>query len=197
LSQLLHHKDQELLCELKKGSKKSFEEIFHRYWPQLYRIAYSKLKSKNEAEEIVQEIFVNLWQGRDHLHILNLEHYLKSAIKFRVISNIRKEISKQKYWDYYKQFIPGYHSATEESVEYDDLDQALEKAILKLPAKSQLVFKLNRIQGLSIEEISNQLNVPRRTIEHHLTQSTRSLRIILKDYTLLVGAIFTDLAGFF
>jgi RNA polymerase sigma-70 factor (ECF subfamily) len=96
---------------------------------------------------------------------------------------------KEKYWDYYRKFIPDYNSNTQEVVEYADLDHALKRAIKKLPKKTKLVFELNRLQGLSIEEISERLNVPRRTIEHHLTKSTRSLRIILKDYILFSGWI--------
>lgn len=156
----------------------------------MYRVAYSKLKSKNEAEEIVQEIFVNLWQGRESLLILNLPHYLKAAVKLRIISRIRSQIVREKYWNYYKDFIAGASSEVEELVEYEDLGSALEKAIEKLPEKSQLVFKMNRIEGLSINEISDKLKVPRRTIEHHLTKSRQSLKLILKDYILFSGWIF-------
>jgi RNA polymerase sigma-70 factor (ECF subfamily) len=184
LNEFINHTESELLQGLRNGEKKSFEEIFNRYWLQLYRIAYSKLKSKNEAEELVQEIFFNLWQGHQTLLIHDLSHYLKASVKLRVISRIRSKIVREKYWTYYQQFIPGYRSLTDESVEYRDLYGAFEKAMSQLPQKSQIVFKLNRIQGLSIDEISDQLKIPRRTIEHHLTKSTRSLKVLLKDFIL-------------
>lgn len=187
MSEFSNHSDEDLLNQLKSGCEISFKEIFNRHWLPLYRIAYSRLKSKNDAEEIVQEIFVNLWQGRQTHTIINLSHYLKVAVKHRVISRIRSQIVKEKYWDYYKKFIPNFDLATEELVELSDLDHALNKAIQKLPEKTQLFFRLNRIQGLSIEEISDRLKVPRRTIEHHLTKSTRSLKVMLKDYILFSG----------
>ncbi len=184
MNELNSHTEQELLAGLRNGKPKCFEEIFNRYWLQLYKLAYAKLRSKNEAEELVQEIFFNLWKGHKVLMINDLSQYLKAAVKLRIISGIRSKIVRENYWKYYQLFIPGHGRFTEESIEYVDLHGALEKAMNQLPQKSQLVFKLNRIQGMSIEEISDHLKIPRRTIEHHLTKSTRSLKVILKDFIL-------------
>jgi RNA polymerase sigma-70 factor (family 1) len=178
--------DEALLMELRNNCRKAFEEIFKRYWADLYRVAYARTKSREEGEEIVQEIFAALWKNRNTIIIEDLSHYLFSAVKKRVISNIRGKIVHQKYWDFYGQFIDDGTFATDEAVAYAALDEAVEIAIRQLPEKSQQVFRLNRLEGQSVSEISKNLNIPKRTIEHYLTKSIRALRVHLKDYILIV-----------
>jgi RNA polymerase sigma-70 factor (family 1) len=178
--------DEALLLELRDDSRKAFEEIFKRYWADLYRVAYSRTKSREEGEEIVQDIFAALWKNRNTFVIENLSHYLFSAVRKRVISNLRSKMVHQKYWDFYSQFIPEGTMATDEAVDYAVLDEAVENAIRQLPEKSQQVFRLNRLEGQSVSEISKNLNIPRRTIEHYLTKSIRALRVHLKDYILIL-----------
>jgi RNA polymerase sigma-70 factor (family 1) len=181
-----NHNDEELLAELLKGNKVAFEEIFNKYWFPLYRVAYSRTNSKQEAEEIVQDIFTALWKNHRALLITNLSHYLYASVRKRLISMIRSRLVQQKYWDYYRQFLPGNSMNTAETVGFNELSNAIENALGKLPEKSQQIFRLNRLQGLSIPEIEKFLKIPRRTIEHHLTKSMRELRIHLKDFIFLV-----------
>ena len=178
--------DEALLVQLRNDCRKAFEEIFKRYWSDLYRVAYSRTKSREEGEEIVQEIFAALWKNRNTVIIENLSNYLFSAVRKRVISNIRTKIVHQKYWDFYSHFIPQGSLATEEAVDYAALDEAVENAICQLPDKPQQVFRLNRLEGQSVSEISKNLNIPKRTIEHYLTKSVRALRVHLKDYILIL-----------
>ena len=181
-----NHTDEELLRLLREGSKDAFEAIFNRYWNSLYRIAYARLKSHEDAEEIVQELLASLWKKRSELLITNLDQYLFASVKHRTISAIRQRITHEKYWEYYKHFLPEGTTITEEVVEYNDLNSAIEKAMQHLPEKSQQVFRLNRLQGLSIAEIAENLKMPRRTIEHHLTRSLRELRLHLKDFMFFI-----------
>ena len=148
------------------------------------------MKSKEEAEEIVQDIFASLWKNHNILIISNLESYLFSSVRKGVISKIRSKLVHEKYRNYYLQFFPGYSLATEEAVEFNELSTAIENALLQLPEKSRQVFRLNRLQGLSISEISEILKMPRRTIEHRLTKSLRELRIRLTDHLLLLLILF-------
>jgi RNA polymerase sigma-70 factor (ECF subfamily) len=179
-----------LLEALRNNNSKAFEEIFNRYWYDLLKIACAKTKSREEGEEIVQDIFANLWKNRNSLLISNLSFYLYAAVRKRVISNIRSKLVHQKYWDYYSQFITEKTSATEEAVEYAALDEAIENALRQLPEKSQQIFRLNRLQGYSVSEISENMKIPKRTIEHYLTKSLRQLRLHLKDYILFLFLVF-------
>jgi RNA polymerase sigma-70 factor (family 1) len=173
--------DGELLKRLRLGDGDAFKEIFNRYWYPLFKTASSRLKSREEAEEVIQDLFASLWKNHKTSIITDLEKYLYSSVRKGVISKIRSKLVHEKYRNYYLQFFPGYSMATEEAVEFDELNSAIENALLRLPEKSQQVFRLNRLQGLTVGEISQQLKVPRRTIEHRLTKSLRELRIHLTD----------------
>lgn len=186
--------DEELLKRLLDGDRDAFEKIFIRYWYRLFKVAYSRIKSREEAEEIVQDIFASLWKNHSTLIISNLPNYLFSSVRKGVISKIRSKLVHEKYRTYYLQFFPGYSLSTDEAVDFGELSNAIENALLQLPAKSQQVFRLNRLQGLSVPEISEILKMPRRTIEDHLTKSVRKLRMHLKDHILFwLSLIITSL----
>jgi len=177
------HNDQRLLEDLRNGSKDAFEQIFKRYWHRLYVIAKSKV-SHDEAEEIIQSIFSSLWEKRASLAITQLSFYLQTAVRNSIINLIRSRVTQQKYWDYYKTFIPGQQAITENEVEFDDLNEAVEEAVNHLPEKSKKVFRLSRFEGRSNAEIAKLLHVSEKAIEYHLTKSLRDLRLHLKDFIL-------------
>jgi len=179
--------DEELLKRLRQGNVEAFEEIFTRFWERLYQVASARLDSEEEAEEIVQDVFTNLWKDRGVLQIMDLPSYLFSSVKNRVISRIRTRLVHQKYQHHYLRHFPGYSRTTEETIEFEELSHVIEDALQQLPEKSQQIFRLNRLLGRSIAEISETLKMPRRTIEHHLTVSIRELRLKLKDYMLLLA----------
>jgi RNA polymerase sigma-70 factor (ECF subfamily) len=178
--------DEEMLHGLRAGQEQAFEEIFKTYWHRLYVLAHNKLQSRSEAEEIVQNIFSVLWEKHEHLLITNLSAYLHTAVRNRVINHIRGKITQRKYWDYYKHFIPQEKDLTEEVVAYDNLSEAVEVAVNKLPEKSRQVFRLNRLEGRSISEIANLMKLSEKAIEYHLTKSLKELRVHLKDFILIV-----------
>jgi len=179
------HNDQRLLGDLRNGSKDAFEQIFKRYWHRVYVIAKSKV-SHDEAEEIIQSIFSSLWEKRASLAITQLSFYLQTAVRNSIINLIRSRVTQQKYWDYYKTFIPGQQAITENEVEFDDLNEAVEEAVNHLPEKSKKVFRLSRFEGRSNAEIAKLHRVSEKAIEYHLTKSLRDLRVHLKDFILML-----------
>jgi RNA polymerase sigma-70 factor (ECF subfamily) len=180
------HNDQGLLEMLCKGNRDAFEQIFKRYWHPLYIMAKSKVQSHDDAEEIIQTIFSSLWEKRGSLAITNLPYYLQTAVRNSVIDLIRSRVTQQKYWDYYKTFIPDQQAITEETVVFDDLNGAVEEAVNHLPEKSKRVFRLSRFEGRSNAEIAKLLHLSEKSIEYHLTKSLRDLRVHLKDFILVV-----------
>jgi RNA polymerase sigma-70 factor (family 1) len=177
-----NHSEQVLLENLRKGSVIAFEQIFKLYWKQLYSIAKSKVQSHDEAEEIIQQIFSALWEKKETLFITNLSYYLHTAVRNRIINAIRNKITQEKYWEYYRTFIPQHQDITENEVEFGDLNEAVEVAVNRLPQKSREVFKLSRMEGRSNAEIANLLKLSEKSIEYHLTKSLRELRVHLKDF---------------
>ncbi|HLT72503.1 MAG TPA: RNA polymerase sigma-70 factor [Cyclobacteriaceae bacterium] len=175
-------KESSLVRLLREGHADAFKEIFQLYWRDLYNHAYSKLNHKEEAEEIVQEIFTTLWSKRNELLITNLSYYLHTAVRNRVLNRIRSKTVHEKYWNYYKQFLNQSATSTEDLVNFNDLEAAVHKGISSLPEKTRTVFLLSRVNGLSTAEIARKLNLSEKAIEYHLTRSLKEVKTRLKDY---------------
>lgn len=177
--------DAVLIQLLETGDENAFQEIYKRYWYKLYTVARRKVEAQEDAEEIVQDIFVDLWERRIRLNINELDRYLFSAVKYKVLNYIKSRIVRQTYRDTVSLKIDG-DSNTEEELALQDLSQAITNGIENLPPKTQEIFRLNRLEGLSVREISDLLHIPERTVEYHVTQSLRSMRVYLKDFVVLM-----------
>ena len=182
--------DHTLLEAIRNGDEKAFCEFFKRYWRKIHAVAYSRVRSKEVTEEIVQEIFTSLWDKRASLSINNVPSYLFSAVKYKALNHIESKLVHEKYWDYYKQFVPQEEDVTESTIQYNELMRAVEAGIEQLPEKSKKVFRLNRLEGHSIPEIATLLNLSEKAIQYHVTQSVKKLRLHLKDYILSVAIFF-------
>jgi RNA polymerase sigma-70 factor (ECF subfamily) len=111
---------------------------------------------------------------------------LHTAVKNRILNIIRSRITEEKYWNYYRTFVPGDELTTDEVIDFDDLNDAVEVAVNRLPEKSREVFKMSRMEGRSNAEIADLLQLSEKSIEYHLTKSLRELRVHLKDYMTLL-----------
>src|SRR5690242_17103960 len=137
--------DEELVRGLKEGKREAFEVIFKRYWYSLYKSVYARIRSHEEAEEIVQDLLSTIWDKRDSLVIPHLANYLFAASRKRVLNHIRSKEVRDKYAEYYLHCTTAEESATEETVEYNELTQAIEEVMSRLPEKTQEVFRLSRL----------------------------------------------------
>lgn len=183
--------DHELLQAIRNNDENAFSELFKRYWRKAYNMAYSRVRSKQVTEEIVQDLFVTLWDRRASLSVNNMSSYLFIAIKHKALNFIESQIVHQKYWDYHKAILQKHEDATEKTVEFNELMEVIEEGMECLPEKSKKVFKLNRLEGLSISETADLLNLSRKATQYHLTRSLKEMRFHLKDYILSVPAILS------
>jgi len=173
--------DQELISALKKGNEKAFDELFRRYWDKAFNIAYGKVKSREAAEEIVQEIFMDLWSKRHSIAINSFSSFLFASIKYQALNKIRSQLVQQKYWEYYRAFIPQTDNATEKIVEYHDLLNTIDERLDQLPQKTKKVFYMNRLEGKSLKEIAGILKLSEKAIEYHLNRSLKELKVYLRN----------------
>lgn len=174
--------DDELLARIREHDEQAFKELYERYWYKMYVIAYRKLRRKEVAEELAQELFVLIWQKRETLRIINLRAFFGVSLRNLIIDYIRRNIREEHYLDQLRQFFPVSTLATIETVQLDELSEAVQNTLAKLPEKTRQIFILNRFEHLTIREIAQQLNLSEKTIEYHLARSTAFLRQHLRDF---------------
>jgi RNA polymerase sigma-70 factor (family 1) len=178
------YSDDAILKLLKVQDMGAFDEIYRRYWKKLYSMCYRRLQSREISEELVQDIFTGLWASRNSSSIGNLSAYLCTAVKYKVINHMAREMSRKSYS--IAQLSNVYEgNSTEEAVLLDDLNTALEKAIDKLPAKRQMIFKLHRQGNLSVKQVASQLGISEKTVENQYGKAMKMLKISLKHFTSL------------
>ncbi len=181
--------DELLVKLLRVGEQEAFEEIYRRYWQKLLRSAQFKLRSKEIIEELLQDLFISLWEKREKVSIENLEAYLNTSLKYLIINQIKKQILQERFIEYsFKK--QEQTDDVDESVAFNELSIAIEKAIEQLPEKTQQIFRLNRLEYQSIKEIAQKLSIPERTIEYHITQALKSLRVHLREFIALSVLLF-------
>ncbi len=173
--------NERLIKDLKEGSEAAFEEIFKVFWAKLYTIALSKTKSHDEAEEVIQSVFSSLWEKKASLSIHNLEQYLISALRNKIIDRIRTKLIHEKHWIEYRMFLSSQNNEIEETLHFNELSKSVENLLKKLPKKSQEVFRMNRLEGYSKKEIAKLMQISEKAIEYHITKSLKILRLQLRN----------------
>lgn len=171
--------------------KNRFSKIYLVYFPKLVRFAREYVVSTEDAENIVQDIFMYLWEHRDMLESLaNLNAFLFTLVKNRCIDFYRHKTlinSKQESLDNLKD--RELKLKMEALIQFDEtiftekeIEDLLAKAIEHLPEKCRQVFILSRMEGLKHEEIAIQLEISVHTVQNHIVTALRKLKVELKDY---------------
>ncbi|MCO4294739.1 RNA polymerase sigma-70 factor [Solitalea sp. MAHUQ-68] len=179
--------DHELLSFMQNDDRSAFEKIYNKYWSGLYLSAYNLLRNKHEAEDIVQEIFVQLWLKRHVQEIQNLKSYLHTAVRFQVFKAIRDGKAHEELFEEVERMFNENNS--ENRIIALDIHNRLDQAIKTLPEKCQQVFVLSRKEQLSNIEISERLGISPKTVENHLTIALRRVRSSMGD-VLFFSALF-------
>ena len=174
--------DAELVAGINSNDRKAFRRLYERYQEYMYRLALRKVQSEEVAEEIVQDVFVSLWEKRDGLVVTDIRSYLFRSVKNGVLDYVRAQIVRQNYArEFAFQVEPNYNN-TDEFLALYDLTAAIHSGMDSLSEKTREIFKLNRLDSLSADEISKTLDLPKRTVEYHITLALRMMRTSLKDY---------------
>ncbi|MGN8072105.1 RNA polymerase sigma factor [Mucilaginibacter sp. SG564] len=179
--------EEELIRLLKQDRLGAFREIYSRYWKKLFDEAYKRLRSRELAEEVVQELFTNLWTKRQVLQInTTIGAYLHSAIANHVIDIYRKELVRSRYKEAFKVVHTEVDNSTEDSIMLKDLVYTIDEEISHLPDKCRSVFELSRKEHKSNKEIASYLGISEKTVEQHLTRALKQIRLTLTHYLIFV-----------
>jgi RNA polymerase sigma-70 factor (family 1) len=182
--------DKQLVELIRQDDLAAFQEIYKRYWKTLYGAAFKRLKSKELSEEVVQELFTNLWIKRQSLVIkTELSNYLFSSVSHFVIDQYRKELIKQRYSESFKLAHSEFDNSTEEEITLKELKSTIAIEVSHLPDKCRSVYELSRVENKSNKEIANYLGISEKTVENHLTKALKRLRLGLSHYYYLIIAL--------
>lgn len=179
--------DAELISYLNQDDQYAFTEIYRRYWDKIYVIARNRLGNSMDAEEIVQNIFLNLWRKRSTFELTTqFPNYFAVAAKFEVMDLMRKQASVFEYVKDFKKKFSELDMQTQQEIEFSDFKEQMQSIITALPDKCQMVIKLKYNEGLSQKEIAAQLNISEKTVEAHLAKGRKILQQSLMDYNIQI-----------
>lgn len=178
--------DAELLEKMTESNGDAFKEIYHRYWKQLYFQALKKIRIRQVAEDLVQNVFVSLWNRRHENNIRCLNLYLQQAIRFQVINYLDSKFFQNKNITAAFPQEPEEGEGSDSTILHHELSIAISKAIQKLPGKSREVIQFRKIDNYSVRQISERMHISEKTVEYHITRSIKLMRYYLKDFFLLL-----------
>ncbi|WP_183560392.1 RNA polymerase sigma factor [Mucilaginibacter sp. SP1R1] len=177
--------DPELVNLLHEGDECAFNEIYKRYWKKTYNESFKRLKDTELAEDVVQDVFSDLWIKRGNRNIENLCAYLVSAIRYQVYMLYRKN-SNQPFFEKPLEHI-GYLAPFADSIfEVKELRDCISLWMSLQPEKRREIFRLKFIEDRSTQEISEVLNISQKTVQNQYTTSLHSLRSVLSKMLLLL-----------
>lgn len=175
-------KDDDTLIErIQQSDEKAFQQLFHKYYPDIYRCALRILTDPGLSKDVAQEVFLNLWKLRATLNIRSsLRGYLIRSATNHSLNQLKKRRRTTE--------LPNVSRSSENDVGRPDtllnqqeIRETLRAGINLLPGKCRQVFLLSRYEGLSTREIAEQLNISPKTVENHMTKALRILRSKLHE----------------
>ncbi len=186
--------DDDLVRLLKLGEEPAFNEIYNRYWSGVFLVARNRLKDDVEAEEIVQDIFCNLWRKRISFRLeKTFKTYFAIAVKYEVIN---RSVKKQREIDFVAQLFRStkdIDNSTHQLLSFNELKEVLEESICVLPERCQLVFRLRLEYDYSQRQIAKELGISEKTVETHLAKARKHIRTSLGSTLPLHTAILFDI----
>lgn len=184
------HNKKLLVKELIEGNNKAFRKLFDTYRGDVYAYSVSMLKTKVLAEEIVQDVFLKIWQHRDRLNPdLSFKSYVFTITRnltFNLISKVanNRKLKEEVFYESQKSYSP-----IEDQIAENDYEIIKNKAIEQLPPKRKVIFQMSRDEGKSYEEISKELNISVSTVKGQMSKALTTIRDFLQthgDVTLLI-----------
>lgn len=168
--------EQELLRRIAKGNEQAFNEVFNRFQPGLFMLAYQLLDSQAEAEDVTADTFIKFWNARLRFTSTGeMASWLRTTVRNASLDILkhRKVISRKQE----EILAQGGDVFSVEEV-YAELLQAIYHEIEQLPQKNREVFRLRYIEGLSNEEIALQLGISNQSVRDHLARALKALRLV-------------------
>lgn len=166
--------DKELLSLLKAGEESAFTEIYNRYWKLLYYTAHNIVQDEDSAKDIIQNVFISVWQRRNEVEIKSLKPYLQQATRFLVFKAIRAHQTDAGFYERLK--LVTSEIIADDPLLFKEQQQILKELIETIPEHCRETFRLSREEGLTYKQIAMFLNVSEKTVEKRLSKTLKYIR---------------------
>lgn len=180
------YSDEKLMLEIKANNMFAFDLLYKKYSKRIFKFAYSILKSQEESENIVQDVFLSLWENRNNVEKdSSVKYYVFTIAYNSAISMIRKKARESQFIEYLKSLQDLNQEPVDVELEYNELTNKLDDIINNLPDRQKSVYVLHKIEGLKYSEIAERLNISVNTIENHMSRALKTIRKELGNYSLI------------
>jgi RNA polymerase sigma-70 factor (ECF subfamily) len=184
--------DNELVENLRKGDVEAFDLVYEKYAQKLYAFSLKYLKSVEETEELVQSVFLKVWENQQNLKKeTSFKSYLFTIAYNEICNLFRRRKYQQKFAAETTTENREASDVTEDQIDYQSVLQQVEMIIARLPEKQKLIFMKSRMEGKSTKEIASELGLSPGTVDNYISEALKFIRSSLKDKHLSMLLFFS------
>lgn len=176
------------LCE--KDDERALVEIYRRYWKTLYNQAFKRLKQPEPSEEIVQDVFIDLWTHRKERNIVNLRAYLQTSVRYQVFMIYNRNKNSPAFEEPLEHLISIPPEADSQFF-LNELTTAIHDWLEDQPEKRREIFRLRFLENQSTKEIAEELSISQKTVQNQLHNAQSSLRNAVAKFLCIMIVLFS------
>lgn len=174
-----HYNLEELFCLVQQDDDVAFDRLYQATWERLFSIAKARLKDDTLAKQVIQDVYIDLWNKRKIKQIISIEKYLYQSVKYKVIDQFRKKNLKFEVVDDFVDQIADFEFADHKLI-HKEYDALIRQWMDTLPRKRREIFLLRYVEGKTTREISERLNVSTKTVQNQILNATFTLKQLLQ-----------------
>lgn len=185
------HNDASLLARLREGDLEAFNILYDKYWSLLLDESYKRLEDLASCEEIVQDVFIELWEHCPSRDIHNLKSYLIACMKYKVFETYKKNKRRNILIEENHHLYRSYEILEGDQYAEKDLKSLIEQWVAHLPQKRKEIFKMRYLDGLTTKEISDLTETSQNTVQNHLGVSIQKLKkLVIQHFLTLLLILY-------
>ena len=175
--------DKHFLSQIRNNNVEAYKHLFELYYRDLYFFARKFLENREVAEEVVQDVFIALWENRDVLIIeKSIKSYLFASVKNRSINYLKSKINNINFVNINNADSESHILITDQPLELEELDNLIQKAVSSLPPRCREMFHLSRNTEMTYQEIADALDVSKETVKSHINEAIKKIKAFLNKH---------------
>lgn len=187
LSVKLEHQEMDWITSIRNGDSAVFETVFKNYYKPLCAYALTMLKDKDYSEEVVQQMFVKIWERRSSLNITtSVKAYLYQIVRNDCLNVLKHEKVKEQYRRFKVVNMQQQYDSASTRLTSHELEEQIQNAMNALPEQCGIIFRMSRFEELKYKDIAEQLNISVKTVENQMGKALKLMRLKLAEYVTVI-----------